>query len=241
MASSSRRPREMRDGAAPEAAADDGRALQDGLRRGRKPVDAEPIRAWTVSGIPSASSSPHSSTLRMTSSRKSGLPSVFSRSSFLVSGDRVVPSLSASISSSLSAGLRASSSIDVARTRPPPQSGRTSSSSGRARQSISSGSRTQAVMFSISSSSGSSAQWMSSKTSTSGWVCAMSCAHSRAAQAISCWLRSPWTASSTPVARPSRSATASAGQHSRSFSIATSSGSSSAIPATSLTISASGQ
>ena len=75
---------------------------------------------------------------------------------------------------------------------------------------------------------------MSSKTRTSGCVWAISCAHSRAAQAISCWLRSPWTASSTPVARPSRSATASAGQHSRSFSSATSSGSSSAMPADAL-------
>ena len=43
-------------------------------------------------------------------------------------------------------------------------------------------------------------------------------AHSRAAHAISCWLRSPSTASSTPAARPSRSATASSSQQARSFS-----------------------
>ena len=100
---------------------------------------------------------------------------------------------------------------------------------------------TQVARCSISSSSGSSAQWMSSKISTSGCGWAIRSAHSRAAQAISCWLRSPETASSTPDARPSRSATASAGQESRSFSSATSSGSSSAMPAAALTISASGQ
>jgi hypothetical protein len=39
---------------------------------------------------------------------------------------------------------------------------------------------------------------MSSKTSTSGCSSASRCAHSRPAQAISCWLRSACTASSTP-------------------------------------------
>ena len=201
------------------------------------------ISACTVSGISfAARSSPHSATLSMTSSRNSGLPPVLSRARASWSAEIAPSSASASISTSLSAAPSGSSSIAVARTRPPPQSERTSSSSGRARHMIiSEPSRTQDVMCSISSSSGSSAQWMSSKTRISGWVCDISCAHSRAAQEISCWLRSPWTASSTPVARPSRSATASAGQHSRSFSIATSSGSSSAMSAAPLTISASGQ
>ena len=72
---------------------------------------------------------------------------------------------------------------------------------------------------------------MSSKTSTSGCAAASCSAHSRAAQAISCWLRSPSTASSTPAARPSRSATTSSSQETSSFSCASSTGSSSEIPA----------
>ena len=151
------------------------------------------INACSVSGIPMAAcSSPHSATVSMTSSRKSGLPPVFSRSARRVSGEMSPTSLRASISCSLSASPSGSSSIEVARTRPPPQSERTSSSSGRERQRIKSEpSRTQSVMCSISSSRGSSAQWMSSKTRIRGCVCAISCAHSRAAHAISCWLRSP--------------------------------------------------
>ena len=135
-----------------------------------------------------------------------------------------------------------SSSIAVERTRPPPQPGRTSSSSGRARQRISSArSRTHCARWSISSSSGSSAQWMSSKTMISGWTSASSSANSRAAQAISGAPRSPSTASITPDARPSSSAIASSPQHSISFCLAVSIGSSSVIPAADLTISASGQ
>ena len=123
-----------------------------------------------------------------------------------------------------------------------PSPGVRSSSSGRARQTIRSGaSRTRSARCSSSSSSGSSAQWMSSKTRTSGCASASSAAHSRAAQAISCWLRSVSTASSTPAARPRRSATASSPQQARSFSTASCTGSSSVMPAATLTISASGQ
>ena len=117
-----------------------------------------------------------------------------------------------------------------------------SSSSGRARQRISSGaSLTRSARCSISSSSGSSAQWTSSKTRISGRASASSAAHSRAAHAISCWLRSASIPSSTPTASASRSATASSPQQARSFETASWTGSSSVIPAATLTISASGQ
>ena len=59
-----------------------------------------------------------------------------------------------------------SSAIEVALRRPPPQPGRRSSSSSRARQTISSGARTQRARCSIRSSIPSSAQWMSSIAST---------------------------------------------------------------------------
>ena len=100
--------------------------------------------------------------------------------------------------SSASSELLALLAARAARARSPsracgrrPSPGGTSSSSGRARQRISSGdSRTQVARCSISSSSGSSAQWMSSKTSTSGCTSASCSAHARAAQAISWPLRS---------------------------------------------------
>ena len=69
-------------------------------------------------------------------------------------------------------------SIEVARTLPPPQPGRSSSRSGRARQTIRSGtSRTPLARCSTRSSIGSSAQWMSENTSTSGCRSASSFAH----------------------------------------------------------------
>ena len=88
---------------------------------------------------------------------------------------------------------------------------------------------------------GSSAQWMSSKKRMSGCTSASVLMTSRAAHEISCGLRSPSTASSSPEASPIRSATASSSQHARSFSNASSSGSSSVIPTADLIISASGQ
>ena len=201
------------------------------------------IRACTVSGIRSAEAAPSSSaSIRMVSSTKSGLPPVFSISATTSSGARPVRCSSVESISSTSCGASGSSSIEVARTRPPPQPGRTSSSSGRARQRRRIGaSRTQAARCSISSSSGSSAQWMSSKTRTSGCTPASRSDHSRTAQAISCWLDSLWTASSTPEASPRRSAIASSSQQTFSFSTASLTGSSSVIPAETLTISATGQ
>ena len=210
---------------------------------GRRSIRA-PISACSESGIRSTLlPRPCSSTMRIVSSTYSGLPSVFSSSARRTSGSKLATcsASSASTSSSLSERASASSSIAVDRTRPPPQPGCTSSSSARARQRMRSGARTQSERCSISSSSGSSAQWMSSKPSTTGWVSASFSTNARAAQAISCGERSPSSASRTPDARPSRSATASSSQWAFSFSNASSIGSSSEIPATVLTISASGQ
>ena len=209
------------------------------LRRSRSMRAA--IIAWSVSGI-RFDEVPPSSSIRVVSSTKSGFPSVFSSSVFRSDGDSSRSASSASSSSSLSSGASGSSSVAAARRRPPPQLGRMSSSSGRARQRIISGaSLTRSARCSISSSSGSSAQWTSSKTRISGLASASSAAHSRAAQAISCWLRSVSIPSSTPTASASRSATASSPHWARSFEIASWTGSSSAIPAATLTISASGQ
>ncbi len=189
---------------------------------------------------------PLSTSMRIVSSTNSGLPSVRSRSS-AGRGGGISPEVPASwktsfsTRSSLSSAESGSSSIAVERTRPPPQPGRVSRSSGRARQRIRSGVRTQSARCSMRSRSGSSAQWMSSKKSTSGWTSPSVCITSRAAQEISCALRSPSSASSIPEARPRTSATVSSSQQALSFANASSSGSSSEMPAAALTISASGQ
>ena len=93
------------------------------------------IRAWTVSGMRSGDAAPSSSaSMRIVSSTNSGLPPVFSISAATSSELRPVPLRSVEIISSTSTGASGSSSIEVARTRPPPQPGRTSRSSGRERQ-----------------------------------------------------------------------------------------------------------
>ena len=77
-------------------------------------------------------------------------------------------------------------SIAIDRRRPPPQPARDSSSSGRARHTISTGaSSIRSARCSTRSRRGSSAQWRSSKPSTSGCASARLTAHSCAAQAIS--------------------------------------------------------
>ena len=182
----------------------------------------------------------------MVSSTNSGLPSARSSASCgsAGGGSPVAPVswlTSCSTSSALSSSESGSSWIDIDRTRPPPQLGLASSSSGRARQTMMSGARTPSARCSMRSSRGGSAQWMSSNRSTSGWTSAIPSITSRAAHAISWGLRSPSSASMSPAARPSTSATASSAQHSRSFSNASSSGSSSEMPAAALTISPSGQ
>ena len=105
--------------------------------RGSRSMRAAMI-AWSVSGMRFAVEPP-SSSIRVVSSTKSGLPSVFSSSMLRSSALSSWSASSASSSSSLSSGASGSSSIAVARSRPPPQPGRMSSSSGRARQRIISG------------------------------------------------------------------------------------------------------
>ena len=76
---------------------------------------------------------------------------------------------SRSINSSVSLSVRGSRSTVVAFSLPPPHAGRSSSRSGRARQSTSSGaSRAQSVTCSIRSRNVGSAHWRSSKRTTSG-------------------------------------------------------------------------
>ena len=120
----------------------------------------------------------------------------------------------------------------AAPARSPSHAGRRSSRDGRAARAApgtAAGSeRSSPWTCARSARAASSAQWMSSKTSTSGCGSASFSAHSRAPPAISCWFRSPFTASRTPDARASRSAGL-VGQQSRSFSSASSSRSSSAI------------
>ena len=90
------------------------------------------IIACSVSGI--RFEVPPSSSIRVVSSTKSGLPSVFSSSVLRSEAESSRSASSASSSSSLSAGASGSSSVAAARRRPPPQLGLMSSSSGRARQ-----------------------------------------------------------------------------------------------------------
>ena len=141
---------------------------------------------------------------RIVSSTNSGFPSapverLLRSAPGLLAGDPASWLSSCSTSSALSSSESGSSSIAVERTRPPPQPGRASSSSGRARQTIRRGARTESARCSIRSSSGASAQWMSSKSEDErlhvGDALRIT---SRAAHAISCGLRSPSSASMQP-------------------------------------------
>ena len=189
-----------------------------------------------------APSAPRSASIRIVSSRKSGLPSALSSTSVLCAAGSLPSGSSPSASCALSSSLSRASSIAVARRLPPPHAGRSSSSSGRLTQAISSGtSRSDCARCSITFNSGSSAQWMSSKTSTSGCIPESCSAHARAAQRSSSRERSRSLAPSRPAAVASRSAIASLSQHARSLSNASATGSSSVIPADCFTISASAQ
>ena len=126
--------------------------------------------AWIAGGtaISPASSSP-SASMASICSRKSGFPSAASAMRRLACGESSVPAASAPMSTDDSSWESGSSRMEVAFSFPPAQPGRPSSSSGRARQRISTGAlRTQSARCSIRSSSVGSAQWTSSKTSTSG-------------------------------------------------------------------------
>ena len=98
---------------------------------GRRSMRAA-MSACSVSGMRSAPARGRSASMRIVSSTKSGLPSVFASTAAASIGSSR-SRVSASTSSALSSACSGSSSIAVARTRPPPQLGRMSSSS-RARE-----------------------------------------------------------------------------------------------------------
>ena len=144
------------------------RVRSGGVRESRRAAST----AWTVSGRASPAPPP-SSRIRLTiSSANSGLPPERSATWATTRGSH--SSLSAGSSAATNSWARSgpsgSRAIVVALRRPPPQPGRRSSSSSRARQTSSTGPRTQRARYSIRSSMPSSAQWMSSTASTSGWI-----------------------------------------------------------------------
>ena len=101
-------------------------------------------------------------------------------------GRKPAPAERSPISSADSSRVSGSSRIDVAFSLPPPQPGRPSRSSGRARQTISTGaSRTQSARCSIRSSSVGSPQCTSSNTRTSGGLRASASTSLRTAQKTS--------------------------------------------------------
>ena len=106
--------------------------------------------------------------MRIVSSTNSGLPSVFSSSARRTSGSKPRPARPAAprrAARSPSGRAPRARSRSHGRARRPSRDGRRAAPA-RARQRMRSGARTQSARCSISSSSGSSAQWMSSKPST---------------------------------------------------------------------------
>ena len=161
----------------------------------------------TVSGSAWASPAP-SSRMRLTiSSANSGLPPERSATWRIRSAwpfPASASGISAPTSSWARSGPSGSSEIVVALRRPPPQPGRRSSSSSRARQTSSTGPRTQRARYSIRSSIPSSAQWMSSIASTSGFWWLAASTIERTAEKIRsriCWASSESrpTDSATPA------------------------------------------
>ena len=130
--------------------------------------------------------------IRIVSSTKSGLPSVLSSSAAARSAGSSPSCERARRRAPRSPrrpAARARSRSRAGARRPSPAA-RRAARAARGRRSGAAPRAPTPARCSISSSSGSSAQWMSSKTSTSGCASASCSAHSRAAQAISCWLRS---------------------------------------------------
>ncbi len=122
---------------------------------------------------PSTRRDPSSSSMRTSSSTKSGFPSAALITRWR-QGSSAAPPLSTprrlSIRVSACSSPRGLSSIVVAFGVLLPHPGRISPMSGRARQRSRSGaSRVQPSRYSMRSRSVSSAQWMSSMTTTSGW------------------------------------------------------------------------
>ncbi len=134
------------------------------------------------------------------SSTKSGFPSAAATMRSVISPGRPPPSRFP-INTSLSAAVSASSDVVVALGLPPPQPGRTSSSSGRAAHSNTIGApRDQSAMCSMRSSSAGSAHCTSSNTSTSGPLSAVCSKNRRTAQKPS----SRATGSAVASMRPAR-------------------------------------
>ena len=236
---------EAHERAVPEDPPDHGRPLEDGLLARRQPVDAR--------GDQRLHACPGSARRRRRRRRRSASGSSPRRTAGCPRSCRGGPSgRPARARPAAAARRRAARSprrqrLELDRDRRaggrrPSPAARRAARAGRGRRSGAAPGAPIPTRCSISSNSGSSAQWMSSKTSTSG--CASASFVGPLARRPR---RSPAggarraTASRTPDASPSRSAIASSSQQTRSFSIASSSGSSSEIPADALTISASGQ
>ena len=234
--------RERVERAAPEDAADERRVLEHALSAASSPSIRAAIRACTESGIRFSEPASSSASTRAVSSRNSGLPSAFSSASARCAGGTSACASSASTSSRLCSGVSGPSSSESARGLPPPQLGRSSSRSGRATHTISTGDvaqRAREVLDHV-------------EQRLLGPVHVLEDEHERLRlrELLGPERHGPGqlagrppssAAPSTPSATASRSATASLSQQRRSFSNASDAGASSAIPADALIIEASGQ
>ena len=142
--------------------------------------------ALTAGGTSSTVIDPWSSSSANICSTNSGTPCAASTIRWRTSGasDRCSNRSSSmrSTSSSESEPRRTESEL----TLPPPQPGRRSSNSGRARHSSRTGpSRSHSDRYSMRSSSVGSAQWTSSNTTTNGWIAARLSNTRRSAQNVS--------------------------------------------------------
>ena len=200
------------------------------------------ISACRVSGIRTAAPSPCSTSILTVSSTNSGFPSVFSRRTVRSPSGSAAPSTSASTSSAVSESGSGPSSIVIERRRPPPQPGPRVEELG-AREADD---EHRCVVDAV----GEVLDEVEERLLRPVDVLEAEHDGLRLREARRPLVRSPGdllaaagpeTLSSTPDARPSRSATASLVHASRSFSIASSGESSSEIPAAACTISASGR
>ena len=205
---------------------------------------AIPARSPSASHAPSARRSrPESTSIPTISSTNSGMPSAAAVIRSRTSTGSGVPPRRLPRSTSLACSESGSRWIVVALRFPPAQSGRRSSSSGRAMHSRSIGaSRVHSTTWSRRSSSVGSAQWMSSTTTSSGRRRAVASNSLRTAQKISSDAATPGTAPVTRASRAAiRSASSSPSASLASFAIVTSASSPSAMPAAPRSISTSGQ
>ena len=162
-------------------------------------------------GGTATSESPSSRSINSISSTNSGLPSDASRIRSLVAARSSPPASRLSISVDVSSPSSGSSRSEVAFDFPPPQAGRSSSSSGRATQRTKIGApRDQSTTCSIRSRNVGSAHWMSSQTTTSGRSAAWASSSLRVATAASF---GDGSASTRSASAPSWSRTSTSGQY----------------------------